>query len=438
MPTDGVGCCTALQVCNSGLGDTSACDEVLSYPYASFNGDDFYALITGTSIAGATASNIVDQIGLFSSTDPGSYWPICGTGSGMDTRNGLMVRSSAVTCGDATGGAFDGSTPSACEWTEVADTTAVSAWSGPLAITGTYTSGQSTIMFMSDAYMSSWNGGPWSIINITSYDNAAGFLVGQNSGPGSFNPGLWSRIDWLFDSSGVLHYCTTHYNAATEAAAMQPGGVTHNHSLFTTSGCNGFPFSALTHVSPAPSPPAAPQMFTVLSGSQFCSVTANRSCVTDGLGNHGNNERCTFEVAQDLIATAVVFDTESNYDRLTIGATQYSGITGPSGVVMSAGSTFTWYADFSATRAGFTICGTAAVFSPPPPLPPPSPPAPPPRGEEIAARARPRPPRRVVVNDALERRFGVLEFLALGSHRTIPSPRPLSSAARRRTPLVRA
>ena len=115
-------------VCNSGLGSTTGCDEVLSYPGVSFNGNDFQALINQNTLTGATAANIVDAIGLFTAANPGSYWPVCGTSSGMDTRNGLLIRATSTACGDASGSAFDGTTPATCPWTEVADTTSVSTW----------------------------------------------------------------------------------------------------------------------------------------------------------------------------------------------------------------------------------------------------------------------------------------------------------------------
>ena len=75
------------------------------------------------------------------------------------------------------------------------------------------------------------------------------------------------------------------------------------------------------------------------SGSQYCAVTANLTCVTDGIGAHGNNEACTFVANVDLMASAAFFHTESWYDYVTIGGTRYSGLAGPTGVVMTAGST---------------------------------------------------------------------------------------------------
>ena len=116
-------------VCNSGMeGNTSTCDEVLSYPQVSFNGDDFQALISSADYTTATSADIVDQIGLFSTTDPGSNWPVCGTSSGLDTQNGLLTRATDVCSGDTTGAAFEDSFSGTCEWTESDQVTTPATW----------------------------------------------------------------------------------------------------------------------------------------------------------------------------------------------------------------------------------------------------------------------------------------------------------------------
>merc|ERR1719453_1879590 len=118
-------------ICNSGLeGNTSSCDEVLNDYLVYFNGDDFISLIAGTDYTTATSADIVDQIGLFSATDPGSYWPVCGSSSGMDTRNGLLTRASNTCSGDSTGAAFEDSFNGDCEWTETDQVTTPAAWTG--------------------------------------------------------------------------------------------------------------------------------------------------------------------------------------------------------------------------------------------------------------------------------------------------------------------
>ena len=102
----------------------------------------------------------------------------------------------------------------------------------------------------------------------------------------------------------------------------------------------------------------------VTSGGQYCQVTNGGSCVTDGAGNYGNNERCVVRATQALVATATEFVTEVGWDYVTLGGAYYSGTTGPSNVAMAAGETFTWSSDRSNVGTGWTICG------PPPPSPP--------------------------------------------------------------------
>ena len=116
-------------VCNSGMeGDTSTCDEVLSYPQVSFNGDDFQALIASADYTTATSADIIDTMGLFSTTDPGSNWPVCGSSSGMDTQNGLLTRATDTCCGDWMGAAFEDSFSGTCEWTETDQVTTPATW----------------------------------------------------------------------------------------------------------------------------------------------------------------------------------------------------------------------------------------------------------------------------------------------------------------------
>ena len=93
----------------------------------------------------------------------------------------------------------------------------------------------------------------------------------------------------------------------------------------------------------------------VTAGSSFCQIDAN-GCATDGVGAHGNNEACTIRVGAAGTLTATQFDTETGYDYVTIGGIRYEGSTGPTGVAVAAGSTFTWRSDGSVTNAGWTIC----------------------------------------------------------------------------------
>ena len=106
-----------------------------------------------------------------------------------------------------------------------------------------------------------------------------------------------------------------------------------------------------------------PPFFSIQSGSAYCQLTSNGACVSDGSSNYGNNERCTIRAGTSLSVTATYFDTESGFDRISIGSTQWSGSSGPLSVLMNAGSVMTWYTDGSVARGGFTICGTAVSSS---------------------------------------------------------------------------
>merc|ERR1711965_1153725 len=99
-------------------------------------------------------------------------------------------------------------------------------------------------------------------------------------------------------------------------------------------------------------------MWVITSGSAYCQLSNNGNCVTDGPGNHNNNERCTIATTQALTATTTYFSTESNYDWITIAGTRFSGTStssGPSNVAMASGQTMTWRSDGSVTYGGFTI-----------------------------------------------------------------------------------
>ena len=118
------------------------------------------------------------------------------------------------------------------------------------------------------------------------------------------------------------------------------------------------------------------QLFT--SSSTACQVTTGGTCVTDGAGNYGNNERCTITAQVALtLSTTGTFSTESYWDSLTISGVRYSGSSGPRNIQMTAGQTFRWSSDGSVARTGWTVCGTPAVPPSPQPMPPPLPPPPP-------------------------------------------------------------
>lgn len=85
-----------------------------------------------------------------------------------------------------------------------------------------------------------------SVAHITSFDNAADFLVAQNDSELSFYPDLWSRYDWSYDDladGGVdLFYCQIEYMAADEETAAANENADRDN---LGAGCGGSPWSRL-------------------------------------------------------------------------------------------------------------------------------------------------------------------------------------------------
>jgi hypothetical protein len=99
-------------------------------------------------------------------------------------------------------------------------------------------------------------------------------------------------------------------------------------------------------------------VWSILTGSEFCSVSSDGMCITDGSGEYANDEACTIRAEVAMSITATEFNTEFGFDRFTVGATAYSGSTGPTNVQVAAGTVVTWSSDSGTTGAGWTICAT--------------------------------------------------------------------------------
>jgi len=81
------------------------------------------------------------------------------------------------------------------------------------------------------------------IFAITQFDNDANMLIAQNDSTNSFNPDLWSRMDW-FDDGTDLWFCQIAFDAATEADALATPAADSTDPA--NSGCGGFGWSSLT------------------------------------------------------------------------------------------------------------------------------------------------------------------------------------------------
>jgi len=105
-----------------------------------------------------------------------------------------------------------------------------------------------------------------------------------------------------------------------------------------------------------------PRLAVASGGGSYCQIDAN-GCATDGVGDYGNSEDCTIIAGVAGFLTATEFNTEKNFDEVTIGANQYSGSEGFSNIFVEAGSTFTWHSDSSVKGDGWTICFTRGYGS---------------------------------------------------------------------------
>ena len=65
------------------------------------------------------------------------------------------------------------------------------------------------------------------------------------------------------------------------------------------------------------------------------------------------DDECTVTFSPSAVLTSSAFSTESGYDKLTVNGVQYSGSTGPYGVVASS---MTWSSDHSVVSPGWKIC----------------------------------------------------------------------------------
>ena len=91
-----------------------------------------------------------------------------------------------------------------------------------------------------------------------------------------------------------------------------------------------------------------------------CFVDQN-GCITDGPGDHGNNERCTIDVLRDsYLYVSGSFDVETFFDYFTINgsSTRLDTVAELDFVPIAAGATIRWQSDGSVVNDGWTLCGS--------------------------------------------------------------------------------
>ena len=89
---------------------------------------------------------------------------------------------------------------------------------------------------------------------------------------------------------------------------------------------------------------------TVVDGWEYCEITS------DGVCGHPARYRRRLRAVHvpsrddNVIINAVEFDTERDFDYLTIGRETYTGRRGPRDMELTLGTTFTWRSDRSTQR----------------------------------------------------------------------------------------
>merc|ERR1712151_521650 len=102
---------------------------------------------------------------------------------------------------------------------------------------------------------------------------------------------------------------------------------------------------------PAPTPAPPPGSWTVTGSG--CTQVGNCIQSNNHPGSYGNNEECTID-ANNVAFTVDAFSTESGYDFLTVGGSQYSGSSGPASGSYSGA--ISWSSDYSVTNSGWKLC----------------------------------------------------------------------------------
>merc|ERR1711939_836988 len=101
-----------------------------------------------------------------------------------------------------------------------------------------------------------------------------------------------------------------------------------------------------------------PEFWEIVSGSEYCQISDDGLCITDGVGGYGHNENCEIRTLRPLIATATQYHAENNYDFLTVAGVEYRGEDGPHEVQLGQGAQLVWKSDHSVSQDGFTVCAT--------------------------------------------------------------------------------
>ena len=112
----------------------------------------------------------------------------------------------------------------------------------PSAIKGNFSDDYGSSYLISDSQLLQQPGNNYRLVLC---DTASKFIIARNDSSNSTEPGLYTRIDYMFFSGmepWAWGYCLTVYNAVSDAAAIAAKPADRNNPR---KGCNGFPFTRM-------------------------------------------------------------------------------------------------------------------------------------------------------------------------------------------------
>lgn len=113
---------------------------------------------------------------------------------------------------------------------------------GPLDIAGSYLDNFGTTHEITTSDWQQTYGTSVTAFAIVSYDNGEQHVIAQNDDANGYNPGLWSRFDWV-EGEDVVYVCQTAFDAPSEQDAQDTPRA--DDSDPATGGCGAFAWSAL-------------------------------------------------------------------------------------------------------------------------------------------------------------------------------------------------
>jgi len=105
---------------------------------------------------------------------------------------------------------------------------------------------------------------------------------------------------------------------------------------------------------PTPAPTPAPPPGSWRIEGSGCEMSGNCISSNNHPSNYGNGQSCSIQLAGSVGISVEAFNTESRYDWLTMGGSQYSGTSGPSSG--SYTGVISWSSDYSVTQSGWKLC----------------------------------------------------------------------------------